>query len=164
MPLWHVDYFWIKLLEKEPVQGKHSDPPLFPWEQETRLPGWGGGGGGILPTQRVEGILTSRDRDWQRQWHKHTLLLLHSFATRSPSPPFWSNLHKSLPLYLKRYINRLLQSLPRCHTLGTYVLKKLNLGFFLLLLCRGSIYWPGPARAARGEETLSSPTPCSCKT
>lgn len=115
--------------------GKTLWPSLVPLRVGNKAPG----GGGILPTQRLEGILTSRDRDWQRQWHKHTLLLLHSFATRSPSPPFWSNLHKSLPLYLKRYINRLLQSLPRCHTLGTYVLKKLNLGFFLLLLCLVSI-------------------------
>ena len=30
MPLWHIDYFELKLLKKQPVQEGHVDPPLFP--------------------------------------------------------------------------------------------------------------------------------------
>ena len=29
MPLWHIDYFKLKALEKEQVQEGHSDPPFF---------------------------------------------------------------------------------------------------------------------------------------
>ena len=31
MPKWNIDYFELKLLEKQLVQG-HSDPPLYPRE------------------------------------------------------------------------------------------------------------------------------------
>lgn len=30
MPLWHIDYFELKLLEKQPVQEGHFDSPLSP--------------------------------------------------------------------------------------------------------------------------------------
>lgn len=28
--IWHNDYFELKVLEKQPVQEGHTDPPLFP--------------------------------------------------------------------------------------------------------------------------------------
>ena len=37
MPLWHIDYFELKLLKKQLVQEKHSEPPLSPWKQEINL-------------------------------------------------------------------------------------------------------------------------------
>ena len=36
--LWHIDYFELKLSEKQPGQEGHSDPPLSPGKQETKLP------------------------------------------------------------------------------------------------------------------------------
>ena len=37
MPLWHTDYFELKLLKKQPVQG-HFHPLFSPWKQEINLP------------------------------------------------------------------------------------------------------------------------------
>ena len=43
MPRWHIDYFELKLLEKQLAQ-ERSYPPLFPWKWKTKL-SWEG----ILP-------------------------------------------------------------------------------------------------------------------
>lgn len=37
MPLWHIEYFELMVLEKQLVQGGRSDPPLSPWKQEISL-------------------------------------------------------------------------------------------------------------------------------
>ena len=28
MPQWHIDYFELKLLKKQPLQERHTDPPF----------------------------------------------------------------------------------------------------------------------------------------
>lgn len=33
-PLWHIDYFKLKALEKQQAQEKHSDLPFSPWKPE----------------------------------------------------------------------------------------------------------------------------------
>ena len=32
MPQWHIDYFELEFLKKQPMQEGHSDPPLCPPE------------------------------------------------------------------------------------------------------------------------------------
>lgn len=38
MPLWHIDYYELKLLIKEPVKEGHSYSLLFPWKQDINFP------------------------------------------------------------------------------------------------------------------------------
>ena len=38
MPQWHIDYFELKLLEKQLMREGNSDPSLSSWKQEILLP------------------------------------------------------------------------------------------------------------------------------
>lgn len=74
-PRWRIDYFYfeLKLLKKQSMKEAQSDPSLSPWKQETcppceRFPPC---------TQRVEGILITRDRKFK------ALIPLHQFTTAS---------------------------------------------------------------------------------
>ena len=42
VPPWHVDYFELKLLKKQPMQEGHSDAPLCPPEVGNKSPLWKG--------------------------------------------------------------------------------------------------------------------------
>lgn len=58
MPLWHTEYFGLKLLERRLVQG-HSNPPLSPWEQHSHVPCGGAlpvPGGGRHPYHLRQGL------------------------------------------------------------------------------------------------------------
>lgn len=49
---WHIDYLELKLLKKDPLQERHTDPPfLSPWRQEIRR-----------TTDRDSGVETSRNK------------------------------------------------------------------------------------------------------
>lgn len=38
MSLWHIDYSEVKLLEKQPMRERHSDPPLCPPQSNDNSP------------------------------------------------------------------------------------------------------------------------------
>ena len=62
MALWHIDYFKLKLLEKQPVQEGHSDP-LSHLKQEMNL-----SCERYSPCSRsVEGTLTMREREFSTE-------------------------------------------------------------------------------------------------
>lgn len=58
MPFWYIGYFELKLLKKQLVQERLSDPPLSPRKQEISL-----SCESYTPcTKRMKGTLITRDR------------------------------------------------------------------------------------------------------
>lgn len=106
--IWHNDYFELKVLEKQPVQEGHTDPPLFPWHQETNLPCVNY----PLCSRRVEASLRLETRNLgPRNLRKQTLLVLYHSTAFIPNSFIWAILHKVFVSLSKRYKNCLLWSL-----------------------------------------------------
>lgn len=114
-PLWHIDYFELKALKKQQVQG-HCDPLFTSWRQEIDLPDE------RHPscTRRVEGILTIKDREFRAEKSVQTnlvkliitfLVISSPFSTPSPNCFVLSILHKFIVSLSKRYKHFLLWSL-----------------------------------------------------
>lgn len=61
IPLWYANDFKIKLLKKQLIQEGHSNPPSSPPKAGTNLPCKKH----RLCTRRVEGILTTRNREFR---------------------------------------------------------------------------------------------------
>ena len=91
--LWHIDYFELKLSEKQPGQEGHSDPPLSLWKQEINLPC----GRSAPCPRRVEGILSTRNREFRSEKAEQTNLAISSLIYYPKAKPLC--LVKSLQIY-----------------------------------------------------------------
>lgn len=73
MPLWHVDYFDLKLLKKQPVPGRYFDPPFSPWKQEINL--------SCESTRRAEGSLSLEidlfSSEFWENWYPNSIQLFN---------------------------------------------------------------------------------------
>ena len=108
MSLWHIDYFGLKALKKQPVQERHSCPPLSLLKQETSLPCE------RYPpcTRMIEGILFSRDREFRAEKAVLTNLVTYSpFTTFGRNPFVLSIVHTFIVSLSTKYKSFLLWSL-----------------------------------------------------
>lgn len=105
MPLLYIDYFELKLLEKQPVQEGHSDSSLSHWAKEIKLPWveyppW---------TRRGEGSSPPETKNLGlRNLHKQSLLLPHLI--------YYSWLK---PLFLGKFMVSLYKSIKAIYALVT---------------------------------------------
>ena len=76
MPLWHIGYFELKGLKKQPVQERHSDPSFSSWKQEINLPCE------RCPpcTRMIEDILTTKDREFRIEKAVQSALCICGFC------------------------------------------------------------------------------------
>lgn len=92
MPKWHIDYFELKWLKKQPVQQGHSDPPFCLTESRKQISHVKG----TLPVQEVERHSYHKREGIQGQeaCKKQTWLVLHNLLTQaqvSVSCQFFTN-------------------------------------------------------------------------
>ena len=77
-PLWHTDYFELKLLKKQLMQEGHSDPPLSLWKPGINLPEerYLTNIPDYIPCSRmVNSISITGNKEVEPESHKQTMLL-----------------------------------------------------------------------------------------